>query len=76
MGWAHDAPAIRESGSLRMKKFLNDPKNVVQELLEGYVLAYPGKVRLSAAGTVVRPFPRNRERSAWSPSAEAATNRD
>jgi dihydroxyacetone kinase-like protein len=41
-----------------MKKFLNDPKNVVRELLEGYVLAYPDKVKLSGAGTVVRAAPK------------------
>src|SRR5579863_9130264 len=39
---------------MRMKKFLNDPKNLVRELLEGYVLAYPDKVRLSGPGTVAR----------------------
>ncbi len=43
---------------MRMKKFLNDPKNVVRELLEGYVLAYPDKVKLSGAGTVVRAAPK------------------
>ncbi len=43
---------------MRMKKFLNDPKNVVRELLEGYVLAYPDKVKLSGAGTVVRVAPK------------------
>ncbi|MGA3334621.1 MAG: dihydroxyacetone kinase subunit DhaK [Terracidiphilus sp.] len=41
-----------------MKKFLNDPKNVVRELLEGYVLAYPDKVKLSGTGTVVRVAPK------------------
>lgn len=43
---------------MRMKKFLNDPKNVVRELLEGYVLAHPDKVKLSGAGTVVRVAPK------------------
>ena len=43
---------------MQMKKFLNDPKNVVRELLEGYVLAYPDKVKLSGAGTVVRVAPK------------------
>jgi len=43
---------------MRMKKFLNDPKNVVRELLEGYVLAYPDKVKLSGTGTVVRVAPK------------------
>lgn len=43
---------------MQMKKFLNDPKNVVRELLEGYVLAYPDKVRLGAPGTIVRATPK------------------
>jgi dihydroxyacetone kinase-like protein len=43
---------------MQMKKFLNDPKNVVRELLEGYVLAYPDKVKLSGSGTVVRVAPK------------------
>ena len=43
---------------MQMKKFLNDPKNVVRELLEGYVLAYPDKVKLSGTGTVVRAAPK------------------
>jgi phosphoenolpyruvate---glycerone phosphotransferase subunit DhaK len=43
---------------MSMKKFLNDPKNVVRELLEGYVLAYPDKVKLSAPGTLVRATPK------------------
>ena len=43
---------------MRMKKFLNDPKNVVRELLEGYTLAFPDKVGLGAPGTVVRATPK------------------
>jgi dihydroxyacetone kinase-like protein len=43
---------------MRMKKFLNDPKNLVRELLEGYVLAFPEKVRLSGPGTVARAHPK------------------
>lgn len=43
---------------MRMKKFLNDPKNVVRELLEGYTLAFPDKVKLGAPGTVVRATPK------------------
>ncbi|MGB6690678.1 MAG: dihydroxyacetone kinase subunit DhaK [Terracidiphilus sp.] len=43
---------------MRMKKFLNDPKHLVRELLEGYALAYPGKVRLSGASTIVRAVPK------------------
>jgi phosphoenolpyruvate---glycerone phosphotransferase subunit DhaK len=44
---------------MRMKKFLNDPKNVVRELLEGYVLAFPDKVRFGAPGTIVRAKPKS-----------------
>ena len=39
---------------MRMKKFLNDPKRLVPELLEGFTLAYPDKVRLLAPSPVVR----------------------
>jgi phosphoenolpyruvate---glycerone phosphotransferase subunit DhaK len=39
---------------MRMKKFINDPKRLVPELLEGYALAYPNKVRLRGTNTVVR----------------------
>jgi dihydroxyacetone kinase-like protein len=41
-----------------MKKFLNDPKHVVPELLEGFALAYPEIVRLSGTNTVVRATPK------------------
>ena len=43
---------------MQMKKFINDPKNLVKELLEGYVLAYPDKVKLSGPGIVVRAAPK------------------
>ncbi len=43
---------------MRMKKFINDPKHLVTELLEGYALAFPGKVKLQAAGTIVRATPK------------------
>jgi dihydroxyacetone kinase-like protein len=43
---------------MRMKKFLNDPKHVVPELLEGFALAYPEIVRLSGTNTVVRATPK------------------
>jgi hypothetical protein len=33
---------------MKMKKFVNNPENLVRELLEGYTLAYPDKVKLSA----------------------------
>jgi phosphoenolpyruvate---glycerone phosphotransferase subunit DhaK len=42
-----------------MKKFLNNPKHLVPELLEGFTLAYPDKVRLSGTNTVVRAVPKS-----------------
>lgn len=39
---------------MRMKKFINDPQNLVAELLDGMVLAFPDKVRLSSRNIVAR----------------------
>jgi dihydroxyacetone kinase-like protein len=41
-----------------MKKFINKPENVVKELLEGYTLAYPAKVRLAGNNLIVRAVPK------------------
>jgi dihydroxyacetone kinase-like protein len=41
-----------------MKKFINNPENVVSELLQGYVLAYPNKVKLAGDNLVVRAMPK------------------
>ena len=41
-----------------MKKFINNPENVVRELLQGYVLAYPNKVKLAGDNLVVRAMPK------------------
>src|SRR3989442_10797246 len=41
-----------------MKKFINKPDNVVKDLLEGYSLAYPDKVRLAGNNLVVRAVPK------------------
>lgn len=41
-----------------MKKFINNPENVVSELLQGYVLAYPKKVKLAGDNLVVRAMPK------------------
>jgi len=41
-----------------IKKFINKPENLVSELLEGYVLAYPNKVRLAGNNLVVRALPK------------------
>jgi phosphoenolpyruvate---glycerone phosphotransferase subunit DhaK len=43
---------------MRMKKFINDPKNLVPELLEGFALAFSDKVRLNGTNTVVRATPK------------------
>ena len=41
-----------------MKKFINNPEEVVSELLEGYALAYPNKVKLAGDNLVVRTVPK------------------
>ena len=38
---------------MTMRKFINDPDNLVPELLEGYVLAHGDKVRLAENNLVV-----------------------
>ena len=43
---------------MAMKKFLNNPDNLVNELLEGYALAYHDKVRLVGDRLVVRSQPK------------------
>src|SRR5271170_7099499 len=43
---------------MRMKKFINDPKNLVGELLEGMVLAFPDKVQLPSRNIVARAVPK------------------
>ena len=49
---------------MRMKKFINDPQNLVAELLEGMVLAFPDKVRLSSRNIVARAVPKGARQSA------------
>ena len=39
-----------------MKKLLNDPRNVVQELIEGFVLANEGSVRKHPRVNAVIPY--------------------
>jgi dihydroxyacetone kinase-like protein len=39
---------------MRMKKFINDPKHLVPELLDGFSLAFPDKVQLTGTNTIVR----------------------
>jgi dihydroxyacetone kinase-like protein len=43
---------------MRMKKFINDPTYLVPELLEGFSLAFPDKVRLNGTNTIVRATPK------------------
>ncbi len=43
---------------MKMKKFINNPQNLVHELLEGYTLAYPHKVKLAGDRLVVRTIPK------------------
>jgi dihydroxyacetone kinase-like protein len=43
---------------MKMKKFINEPQNLVNELLEGYALAFPNKVKLAAKNVVVRAVPK------------------
>lgn len=41
-----------------MKKFINNPENLVSELLEGYALAYPNKIGVAGKNIVVRTVPK------------------
>ncbi len=41
-----------------MKKFINDPENLVSELLEGYAAAYAKKIKLEGNNLVCRAVPK------------------
>jgi dihydroxyacetone kinase-like protein len=41
-----------------MKKFINRPENIVPELLEGFALSHPDKVRLAGNNLVARAVPK------------------
>ncbi len=43
-----------------MKKFINHPDNLVSELLEGFTLAFPTKVRLQGRNLVIRATPKQK----------------
>jgi dihydroxyacetone kinase-like protein len=43
---------------MHMKKFINDPKQLVPELLEGFTLAFPSQVKLRGANTIARAAPK------------------
>ena len=42
-----------------MKKCINDPEKLVTELLEGYTLAFPDKVKLLGENLVMRAYPKD-----------------
>ncbi len=47
-----------------MKKFLNDPQRVTNELLEGYALCYPNKIKVVSEKIVVRATPKSKDKVA------------
>ncbi|MHC4980062.1 MAG: dihydroxyacetone kinase subunit DhaK, partial [Planctomycetota bacterium] len=47
-----------------MKKFLNDPADLVDQLLEGFALANAGTVRLDGSNLVVRAAPKPNDKVA------------
>ncbi len=49
---------------MAMRKFINDPKNIVSELLQGFALAQAKKVKLSGSNLVVRANPKAKDKVA------------
>ncbi len=49
---------------MKMKKFINNPENLTQELLEGMAAAYPEKIRLEEGKIVVRANPKSADKVA------------
>ena len=47
-----------------MKKFINDPDNLTQELLEGYCQAFPQKVKLVSEKIIMRAQPKEQSKVA------------
>ncbi|MHC4589661.1 MAG: dihydroxyacetone kinase subunit DhaK, partial [Planctomycetota bacterium] len=47
-----------------MKKFVNDPADLVDQLLEGFALAHAGTVRLDGSNLVVRAAPKPNDKVA------------
>ena len=45
---------------MKMKKFINKPENIVAELLEGFALSHPDKVRLVGNNLVARATPKSK----------------
>jgi phosphoenolpyruvate---glycerone phosphotransferase subunit DhaK len=47
---------------MRMKKFINEPRRIVPELLEGMALAFPDKITLAGEGIVARAHPKSADK--------------
>lgn len=47
---------------MRMKKFINQPENIVPELLQGFALSHPDKIRLVGSNLVARAVPKAKGR--------------
>ena len=47
---------------MRMKKFINEPRRIVPELLEGMALAFPDKITLAGEGIVARAQPKSADK--------------
>ena len=47
-----------------MKKFLNDPQRATNELLEGYALCFPQKIKLESEKIVLRANPKSKDKVA------------
>jgi dihydroxyacetone kinase-like protein len=45
---------------MQMKKFINRPDNIVPELLEGFALSHPDRIRLIGSNLVARAVPKAR----------------
>ena len=43
---------------MKMKKFINKPENIVAELLEGFALSHPDRIRLVGNNLVARALPK------------------
>lgn len=49
---------LAEEFTMAMKKFINRPENIVSELLEGFALSHPDKIRLVGSNLVARAKPK------------------
>jgi len=47
---------------MKMKKFINKPENIVTELLQGFALSSPDKIRLAGSNLVARAVPKAKGR--------------